>query len=380
MEIAGAPEGIAPEAGVAAGKAVKRSKPFWELKSLATPSDAPVIVSEQVGASGEDQASSCPEREKPTKPPSSMTPDGTSAKDSVPAALVPAAAANAATAANSSSLMPDLAPGERLAANRGLSPLKAQEGWSITDLDEEQSDSQQMSLKRPLGKVRPPLPPLAPLGSSSDQSAAPLNKLPPLSKPPGSLLARPAPGRLAMLDSPSKGPPTGRAPRAESGDDVSSPLRAIDDANSARSPLRELNATQVQRFDVPPSPDGPTEGRETRAGKVSAKVGASGKQGNTAAAMVSKETASQGGRRTRWASELVRDSVTFEACPEKAPLEYKANLASLDSMRHQRRSKGQVELSFRELVAELDMGEGGEGLSCLNLGQQQTWGQLLARN
>ena len=61
------------------------------------------------------------------------------------------------------------------------------------------------------------------------------------------------------------------------------------------------------------------------------------------------------------------------------PLDYKANLAALDSMRAQRYSKGQRQLPFRELVAELDMAEGGEALSCLSQGmrREETWGQLL---
>eukprot|EP00966_Prymnesium_polylepis_P056286 1302256-Prymnesium_polylepis.1 len=61
------------------------------------------------------------------------------------------------------------------------------------------------------------------------------------------------------------------------------------------------------------------------------------------------------------------------------PLEYKANLAALDELRDQRRTKGQRPIPFRELVAELDMAEGGEALSCLAQARsQETWGQLLS--
>ena len=72
--------------------------------------------------------------------------------------------------------------------------------------------------------------------------------------------------------------------------------------------------------------------------------------------------------------------MSYERNDEKPPLDYKANLAALDSMREQRRCKGQRQLPFRELVAELDMAEGGEALSCLSQGvrREETWGQLLS--
>jgi len=83
-------------------------------------------------------------------------------------------------------------------------------------------------------------------------------------------------------------------------------------------------------------------------------------------------------RRTSWAESLVLDEVFFERSVEMPPLDYKANLVALDRLRDARHAKGQPLIAFRELVAELDMAEGGEALSCLAQAQrEETWGQLL---
>ena len=43
----------------------------------------------------------------------------------------------------------------------------------------------------------------------------------------------------------------------------------------------------------------------------------------------------------------MRDVSSYVDDPEKGALEYKANLAAMDQLRQQRRSKGQYDLSFR---------------------------------
>ena len=116
----------------------------------------------------------------------------------------------------------------------------------------------------------------------------------------------------------------------------------------------------------------------------------------------SKGSNGGGGRRLSFAAE---EKVVFvyEAGQEPPIDDYKANMHALHEMRRRRDREALAQLSFAELVSELDASEGGEGLACLaprrvdpspgswqraerssaagggsSVGQL-TWGQLIAK-
>jgi hypothetical protein len=116
----------------------------------------------------------------------------------------------------------------------------------------------------------------------------------------------------------------------------------------------------------------------------------------------SKGSKGGGGRRLSFAAE---EKVVFvyEAGQEPPIDDYKANMHALHEMRRRRDREALAQLSFAELVSELDASEGGEGLACLaprrvdpspgswqraarssaagggsSVGQL-TWGQLIAK-
>ena len=94
----------------------------------------------------------------------------------------------------------------------------------------------------------------------------------------------------------------------------------------------------------------------------------------------------------------------YEAGQEPPIDDYKANMHALNEMRRRRDREALAQLSFAELVSELDASEGGEGLACLaprrvdpppgswqrgaarasaagggSSAGQLTWGQLIAK-
>lgn len=108
-----------------------------------------------------------------------------------------------------------------------------------------------------------------------------------------------------------------------------------------------------------------------------------------------------GGRRLSFAAE---EKVVFvyEAGQEPPIDDYKANMQALNEMRRRREREALAQLTFAELVSELDASEGGEGLACLaprrvdpppgswqrarasaagggSSAGQLTWGQLTAK-
>jgi len=93
-------------------------------------------------------------------------------------------------------------------------------------------------------------------------------------------------------------------------------------------------------------------------------------------------------RRLRWSTEE-RELFHYEPCQDPPVDEYKANLSQLGEIRRRRDFECQSQLSFVELVAELDAAHGGEGLGCLAPRRVEplpgawqgsssfTWGQLM---
>ena len=92
-------------------------------------------------------------------------------------------------------------------------------------------------------------------------------------------------------------------------------------------------------------------------------------------------------KRQKWADELTVRHY-YEPGQEPPVDNYRANLHALQDIRNKRMLQSRVELSFAELVSELDAEQGGEGLSCLvprkkdpprgswMASRGQTWGQI----
>jgi len=86
-------------------------------------------------------------------------------------------------------------------------------------------------------------------------------------------------------------------------------------------------------------------------------------------------------QRLRWSSHDVVDVVEYEKAGKDeidvmAACEYKRNLRAIDNLRRDPTCLG---MSFKELVRQLDMAEGGEGLACLPSSSSSfTWGQMMA--
>jgi len=78
----------------------------------------------------------------------------------------------------------------------------------------------------------------------------------------------------------------------------------------------------------------------------------------------SKGSKGGGGRRLSFAAEE-KEVFVYEAGQEPPIDDYKANMHALNEMRRRRDREALAQLSFAELVSELDASEGGEGLACL---------------
>lgn len=83
-----------------------------------------------------------------------------------------------------------------------------------------------------------------------------------------------------------------------------------------------------------------------------------------ASAQPGQQRGSKPKRRLSWA-EASPKVVSFEKVEQSPVVDYKANMLALQELRRARVREGKVALSFRSLVAELDISEGGEALSVL---------------
>lgn len=236
----------------------------------------------------------------------------------------------------------------------------------------------------------------------------PQGKLPPLCKRPSGGLGAPLPkpSKLAMLDSPIRSVPISHvraanvdaAGAAESTAVESTTVEVLGSDPELRPPLRELHSIQlpppaVARSNLPLATKAPPQqslyNPPAPTSSTTSAVGEAHTTGHTTTNTTGSALKSEGAmaseqriKRASWAPMLVRDEVSYEPSGDLPPLEYKANLSAMHDLRRQRRSAGQAELTFRELVAELDMAEGGEALSCLGTARHEpppTWGQMLAQ-
>jgi len=323
-ESGGHPATIAAEAAAdepAAGSPdassrLRRTKPFWELKKQASePTDSGDV---------------CPISPQPVSP---------------------AVGKKASAGCRSGSNVGTAAAQERPAGS----------SWDVLDMEE---DVESPSAPRAYHPRHDPstLPPLA---RTIDLGAG-ARKLPPLGAPLPTLAGRRAVPAIMHVATPASPQATAPAPA------------------EARSPLHEVSANCVQRFVMSPAtpklklsdrlalpPLAATTPLASSASDGASVIDLDAEAESSAlgSCPATAVGAAKAERRARWAQTVVSNVLLLHDAPDvdEAPQDlYKQNLAELDRMRRERRAKGQLPLPFRELVAELDMAQGGEALSHLS--------------